>query len=337
MKPRDLNAGQDSFLDIVANLVGILVILVVLVGAQAQSSWTSQTSDTEQLQAVENLQKKLDSTAWEAKSRQLENHELEQKIDTHSSMVERLRKRRQSMLVQISMAKRELEKRNQDNTESENVRLNAEAKLDHLKYQFASTRKKMNAVQSNEKTKIEKIEHFPAPIAKTVFTNEVHFQLMDGRITFVPMDELIGKMKSEWKVKAEKLLLSSNTYETVGPIGEFRLQYQLASRIVKVATEMGTVDRRVTDFDHFVLRPLSGQTGEMMTKALSTGSDFSNRLDRLKPGRTTVSLWVYPDSYDDLPLLKTRLREKGFQIATWPLQFGKLISGGPNGFRAASQ
>ena len=109
------------------------------------------------------------------------------------------------------------------------------------------------------------------------------------------------------------------------------------SRIVKVNTEMGVAERRVTDFDHFVLRPLSGKTGELIVTALSSGSDFSNRLTRLNPGRTTVSLWVYPDSYDDLPSLKKRLREKGFQIATWPLQFGKLISGGPNGFRAASQ
>ena len=29
----NLNDGQDSFLDIVANLVGILIILVVIVGA----------------------------------------------------------------------------------------------------------------------------------------------------------------------------------------------------------------------------------------------------------------------------------------------------------------
>jgi hypothetical protein len=35
----DLDEGQDSFLDIVANLVGVLIILVVVVGAQATSSF----------------------------------------------------------------------------------------------------------------------------------------------------------------------------------------------------------------------------------------------------------------------------------------------------------
>ena len=337
MKSGDFNAGQDSFLDIVANLVGILVILVVLVGAHAQSSWTRQVEDTGEAETVEELQEKLESATWEARSRQLENHELEQKIASHCAVVDQLQARRHDMLVQISMVKRELETRNQENTNAENRRLAAEAKLDELKYQFASTRKKINAVQSSQQAQIEEIEHFPAPIAKTVFTEEIHFQLIGGRLTFVPMDALLDRMKSEWKVKAEKLLLSSNTYETVGPIGEFRLQYQLASRMVKVPTEMGSMDRRITEFDHFVLKPLSRQTGEPLLTALADGSDFWGQIDHLNPNRTTVSLWVYPDSYDDLSILKKRLREKGFQIATWPLQFGKLISGGPSGFRAASQ
>ena len=320
-----------------ANLVGILVILVVLVGAQAQSSWTHRTVDTDQQETVEDLQEKLDLAAREARSRQLENQELEQKIAAHCSVVDQLQEQRHAMLVQMSMVKRELEKRNEENTSAENLRLAAEAKLDDMKYQFASSRKKFIAVQASRQARIEEIEHFPAPIAKTVFTEEVHFQLMGGRLTFVPMDALLERMKAEWKVKAEKLLLSSNTYETVGPIGEFRLQYQLASKMVKVPTEMGSVDRRITEFDHFVLKPLSSQTGEQVTVALADGSNFGNQIERLNPNRTTVSLWVYPDSYDDLSILKKQLREKGFQIATWPLQFGKLISGGPKGFRAASQ
>ena len=37
MAIREITTGQDSFLDIVANLVGVLIILVVIVGAQALS------------------------------------------------------------------------------------------------------------------------------------------------------------------------------------------------------------------------------------------------------------------------------------------------------------
>ena len=40
MSLKQITTGQDSFLDIVANLVGILIILVVVVGAQASASWS---------------------------------------------------------------------------------------------------------------------------------------------------------------------------------------------------------------------------------------------------------------------------------------------------------
>ena len=38
---QDLDNGQDSFLDVVSNIVGILIILVVVVGAQVKSGLTS--------------------------------------------------------------------------------------------------------------------------------------------------------------------------------------------------------------------------------------------------------------------------------------------------------
>ena len=53
----NLNDGQDSFLDIVANLVGILIILVVVVGASA-SNRRQQTP----VQANEELQAEYRAT-----------------------------------------------------------------------------------------------------------------------------------------------------------------------------------------------------------------------------------------------------------------------------------
>ena len=45
MAIREITTGQDSFLDIVANLVGVLIILVVIVGAQATSAWNQVEPD----------------------------------------------------------------------------------------------------------------------------------------------------------------------------------------------------------------------------------------------------------------------------------------------------
>ena len=133
MKPRDLNAGQDSFLDIVANLVGILIILVVLVGAQAQSSWTQDAPNTDHEETLESLQQELVQTAKDAKSRQMENDEIERKIANQASIVDRLQKQRHSMMVEMMLVKDELKKRNSERSEAEQARLAIKAKLDAVK------------------------------------------------------------------------------------------------------------------------------------------------------------------------------------------------------------
>ena len=52
--------GHDSFLDIVANLVGILIILVVVIGAQAAVVW--QNSNEESTELVSEYEKLKDQS-----------------------------------------------------------------------------------------------------------------------------------------------------------------------------------------------------------------------------------------------------------------------------------
>jgi len=193
-----------------------------------------------------------------------------------------------------------------------------------------------NALTANEPNS-EVIKHFPNPIAKTVFAEEVHFRLDKGKLSYVPMDELISRMKSQWKVKAEKLRQANRTIETVGPIRNFRMQYELAAEDVTENTSVGPVLRKTVSFQQFVLLPASLMMGEPVTDALRSGSEFLDILSRHEPRKTTVSIWVYPDSYAEHNQLKDWIHENGFQMASWPLDHGRKISGGPNGFKTSAQ
>lgn len=59
--PQNLDNGQDSFLDVVSNIVGILIILVVIVGAQVKSGLT--TCRMEEFEKTKNIQKQESSVA----------------------------------------------------------------------------------------------------------------------------------------------------------------------------------------------------------------------------------------------------------------------------------
>ena len=64
MSIKRITTGQDSFLDIVANLVGILIILVVVVSAQAGSAKKQQAQPNADMeQQITQLQQELSSSS----------------------------------------------------------------------------------------------------------------------------------------------------------------------------------------------------------------------------------------------------------------------------------
>ena len=55
------------------------------------------------------------------------------------------------------------------------------------------------------------------------------------------------------------------------------------------------------------LRGLNQPSGEALQQALAEGSEFRESLRRLDPDRTTVTVWVYPDSFDEFRAVKMRV------------------------------
>lgn len=333
----EMIGGQDSFLDIVANLVGILIILVVVVGAQATSFKQEMVSTEDLDQEIVDQKVQLEHLEQQAYRMTADNHRLEQDISDEKFLAKSLADERHAKMMQLELVKREIEKRTQNWNGQQKEVLVRQTTIDSLKQQLTQVNSTVNAWQHEEVKRVETIEHFPTPIVKTVFTDEIHFRLEGGKISYVPMQELIDEMKSQWKVVAENLTNSPQAIETVGPIDGFRLQYELRKRQVTRNTRNGTVRGEAIEFDHFVIIPTNAGNGERLGQALHPNGEFFQRLADRRPERTTVSVWVYPDSYNEFMMLKKELHQIGFQIASWPLDEGRPISGGPNGFKTSAQ
>ena len=332
----DLSPGEDSFLDIIANLVGILIILVVVVGAHAGSKIRQaaiQEVDRAELDAIE---EKYDSLAKHSISLEKDNHSLERQIEVEQHLVQDREMARQGLLIEIEDVRREIERRKANLTTEHQQAVSNRQDLEKLRFQFSEMQRSVSAME-NVVTKRETIEHHPTPIAKTVFSDELHFRVQNGRIVHVPMTQLVDSMRDEWQEKAKKLQTARETIETVGPIGDFRLQYRLQSAKRSIRTSYGEIVRETPEFTRFVLVPKSENIGIPVEKALSDGSQFRTWIDGLEPQKTTVSLWVYPESFEEFNRLKRWLYERGFQTACWPLSRNGLISGGPSGFRSTAQ
>lgn len=332
----DTAPGEDSFLDIVANLVGVLIILVVVVGANAGSKIRDVVVSQFDEQELQDLDQKHASVRRTARSLQRDNDELENRILMEHRLADQRQRERRQLLVQIETARRHLASRKADLSQEHQDFLTYSDRIGKLRTQLSDINVQLEILESSA-TEHQTIEHYPTPIAKTVFSDELHFRLRYGRLVHVPMDELIELMKDEWQETARKLDVSSETLETVGPVGDFRLQYQLRAEQVKTATSYGELTRRTPQFTRFVMVPISESIGEPLSVALRDNSMFRRMVDASNPARTTVSVWVYPESFAEFNELKRWLYQRGFKTACWPLSKNSPISGGPSGYRSTAQ
>jgi hypothetical protein len=162
-----------------------------------------------------------------------------------------------------------------------------------------------------------------------VFGNEVHFRLLGGRITYVPIDELGELCKQDVESKIHRLNSVDEISDTMGPIHGFRGIYEVR--------RIDSVGGQSSLYFGVQLVPIAEGLGESVADALREKSDFRWRLSNFSPRRTTVTLWTYPDSFENYSTVKEELYRLGFAVAARPMEDGILIGGSTDGSHSSAQ
>jgi hypothetical protein len=332
----ETTGDHDSFLDIVANIVGILIILVVLVGVRAKHAPVSAAISAPSRQALKTEVRDASATERALRSDLRELNRQGQQLVEEAILLDQ---RRNKLAVLVSTAEREIE--------SQKDQLDTDSQEDYdLQRRLAEKRAKLNEViresilvqQEKSDAKPSELEHHPTPISHTVHGKEIHVQLRNSRVAVVPFDKLIEKFKGEFERKAYRLQNQRELTDRMAPIDGFRLRYtieriDITPELYQQTGRIGSVVRlRRVEF-----LPISSQLGETLEEAMAEGSEFRRELMRYQPDRTTVTLWTYPDGFDNFQKLKKMLYGLGFTTAARPLPFDVPISASPAGSRSAAQ
>ena len=329
MAVREITTGQDSFLDIVANLVGVLIILVVIVGAQATSVWNEVEPDAAIGDEITEVQQQIVRASNTVKKLQTDNHTLESDIKTQSTLAAVASERRHSALVNLEVVRQEVESQRKKLSDIQQQRFDQQRKRAELQQSLDAVIRESKVLSVSRPSVVSKtIEHHPTPISQTVFTDIIHVRLSNGRLAVVPVDPLTDLMQREWKVKAEKLRNQngvSRTIETVRPIDDFRLQYELQA-----------FKNRILLAGYHVIA-LTDRVGRPTAEMMQPGSSFTELLSKSVPEETTISIWMYPSELKEHRLLKNWLHEQGFKVASWLQDPGQSISFGPQGSHITAQ
>ena len=336
-RPRQENTpdpGHDSFLDIVANIVGILIILVMVTGLRVRNATVEAASTDETLRAeaaalqterakANSLRRDVLAAAGKAQELARERVLRQQERDRLATLVAAWEHKIESYRGQLD----------QDAQRAFDLQLN----LSGAKAELESLRRQRAAAQAADVPPI-RIESLPTPLSKPVDGKEAHFQIRGGRVVFIPLEKLLEEFQEEARLKVRTLLQQPELTEVVGPVGGFRLRYTLVRREItdETAIAAGRAGMYAT-LSRWTLIPESGQLGEPIDVALGPSSRFRSALGQFRPARATVTIWTYPDSFAEFRQLKQELYQLGFPTAGRPLPHGTPIGGSPQGTKSAAE
>ncbi|MEI8022293.1 MAG: hypothetical protein WCH39_29045, partial [Schlesneria sp.] len=184
---------------------------------------------------------------------------------------------------------------------------------------------------------VQTLEHKITPISRVVNGNEKHYRLERNRVSEVPVDELVSRLKDQIQKRKDWLVKTRQHQGQIGPVEGFNMQY-----LVRVETLSGLDELRTgqggyrISLSNWQIHPEPETKGETAEVALRKGSKFYQSILGAAPD-TTLTFWVYPDSYAIYRKLQKFTHDHGFSVAGRPLPVGVPISGSPNGSKSASQ
>jgi multidrug efflux pump subunit AcrA (membrane-fusion protein) len=346
-RSESVSVGHDAFLDIVANLVGILIILVVVLGAQSQAVLREAKESPDESETIvtpvdplkraagEDDMQGLALAAARAAAAQADSMRLERTIKVLDAQINRQSERRAMMLAVLQQAETAWEKQQEQLDEERRAAIDAKTKADSLKESIAELAGEAQRLGQREPNVVA-VSHLPTPMAKTVFGKELHFRLKDNRLSVVPLDALTEEIRNDLR----RLAMGSRQGvmdAAIGPIRGYVARYvlnrsnELVSRDNRLA-QMARLQVMAASFE-----PLEEPHGTPINTVLASENWLDVELASTRPEDTTITVWVYPDSFAAFRRLKERLYAKGYATAARPLEQGRPIIASASGSRSAAQ
>ena len=327
-KPEDISsAGQDSFLDVVTNIVGILIILVMLVGQRARQ--VVQAPAAADPARVAALDREVESLEQEVLVTEGEIGELAAQGRTVATAAAFAGEARLHLATAVSAARVEVEERKQAADTARVAAAEIAARRREAQEEIERCRLAAEGIAHAPPT-TQEVLAYPTPVGRTVNGDEIHFRLAEGRIAYIPIEELFSLAKTQTRRHSGSINEMASRIETVGPAQGFSLDYVIE---VKIDQARGQVLIRSREW---VVRPTASGLGETFEEALAARSRFRAALATITPG-TTVTLWCYPDSFEAYRKVREELHRLGVATACRPMPEGAPIGGSTEGSKSVVQ
>lgn len=332
-KVREIEFSFDSFLDVVANVVGIILrlILVAWVGARSYKAVVpaapvpaltkeeiAELPDPQDPLAPE-LERQRRELA-EAQAHLLEQLKEWQKLRQDSTLTAEELARLTARVQEVDSERKNVEsKTHQDAQITRNAALSLEEIRERGKRIVAEIEALRKAPPSKQTLR------YRTPVSHPLQSEELLFECCHGRVSFIDY----GKFKAEIDSvlsDGEKLRGAGHFSAVTEAAGPFRMHY---------TAEVDSYTMRASL--SWEIEPIAFIRGESVEQALAPGSEFRRVIDSIEPGSTAVTMCVYPDSFPLYRKLRDYMHERDIVVAGRPLPEGASIAANRNGTTSRGQ
>jgi hypothetical protein len=333
---QEIGFSFDSFLDVVANVVGIIIrlILVVWVGARSYNSIKPTPAAHPSAAVREDFTEQPEPLTDEVRRQRQELARLEALLAEQLGQVNQVQQARHQVEGELSRleAQRQRTEHDQASLEKDLQRARAEQvqplSLEEIRRRCAKLTADIEALRKLPPAK--QTLRYLTPVSRPIHSEELLFECCQGRVTFIDIAALMGEMKRGVEDAMEQLRTQWEVQGTAGPVGPFRLRYLVERERAPFETGLGGAPNSRGGFRANVagwdVEPVTAERGEKLTASLAPGSEFRQIADTIDPQQSTVTFWVYPDSFALYRRLRDYLYERGVVVAGRPLPEGAKIS-----------
>ena len=353
----ELEFGSDSFLDVISNMVGILLILILMAAYRARSqpvepadianaidgSIADTSADLKpSLPPLLSIPQSADVASTASSADTEKNTELDRllaQIAANQSRIEHLERDIQRFDTASAGKALKLTRDQHLFTSEELEKLNAAlakalSDRERLNNQFRSTSTDLSRLKEQldklntelakleeQRTKKEQLNHKVMPIGLREQGPRVLFRVSRGRVSVVPIDELLEQLGDKIRSNRDWLLRHKQLQGQLGPIDGY------AARFNVIFEEYGERSQGLgwgqVKLDRIAFEPTTrvSQYEEPIAQALGPDGLFRRRLAEMSADRT-IEVWVPSDSFGDYRQLLTFAQKQGFQVAGSPLPTG---------------
>ncbi len=340
---REIQFSFDSFLDVVANVVGIILRLILVAWAGARMYKGPPPPPPAPLPALEktiSLPDPRDPLVDEMEQQRLMLIRAQAHLLEHLQQSRQTRAEREAIKGKISsvaeqrqaLEKHLAEERRKAAEQELLLQRDQEEWLRKQAIEAQQLNLSLSEIRTRSSKLIQQIEElkkkpsqkqalrYRTPISSELQTKELQWECRNGRVTLLDVDALQSEIQRDYQERREMTRSSLTCTGLTQPVGAFRLQYFIEQSPSGGRPNFG-----------WKAIPTTPDRGETLEQALQPRSEFRRIADNVFPNETAMTFWVYPDSFPLYRRLRDYLHDRDVVVAGRPIPLDQEIAASVGG------